>query len=545
MTAQEPQKPLTSTTDSTESRSSSAESSRSPGATAQGRLPETDRATTETSVDDSPELLRWRADILLDEMMLGAVDAGSAGYHGARAQISEADASSQAEPRSGHYENGFTPPPATSSPRQPSPDPGLSPTYGERHYGDGPHSDRPHSDRSQGDEPQHDGRQADGRLNTEHANYGSPAGRPPSATYYEDRNAAARNRDAEAPPRDAWSDSWRAERPSPPPAYDRTPVEPPRSTDTQDRAPYSAYSSHGAYSAPESAPDVDYLRRPYAAAEPNHVGASQADDALLRPPTAAQSHEHAERGDLRRGAFRRDEGTNRRNNLLPRMSETDVAQLRQDMTQLTAEVEQFLPLGHDWYARSEHLLERADHILRTTPERSAEVEYYLQQVRAILQRAQQTNTASLAYRKRLVFYHAAWLVLSLIGLATFLLYRQSFTTWLVTVFGLDSGGFMAGHVAAFAVTMAAATLGAALGGLWNMQRYLGQGRGFFDRKYGLRGLLLPVFALLAATIVYAIFALVCWMINLVPLDAPMWVIVPTSVAFVFGFWQEHIYGTAA
>jgi hypothetical protein len=539
MTAQEPQKPLTSTTDSTESRSSSAESSRSPGATTQGRLSETDRATTETSVDDSPELLRWRADILLDEMMLGAVDAGSAGYNDARAQISEADASNQAAPRSGHYENGFTSPPATSMPRQASPDSGPSPAYGETPYGDRPHGDR----------PQYDGRQADGPLNTEYADYGSPPGRPPSGTYYEDRGDVAHNRDAEtpAPPRDAWSDSWRADRPSPPPSYDRTPVEPPRPTDSQDRAPYSAsaYSSPGAYSAPESAPDVDYLRRPYAAAEQNHAGASPTDDALLRPPTAAQNHERAEQGGLRRGAFRRDEGTSRRNNLLPRMSETDVAQLRQDMTQLTAEVEQFLPLGHDWYARSEHLLERADHILRTTPERSAEVEYYLQQVRAILQRAQQTNTASLAYRKRLIFYHAAWLVLSLIGLATFVLYRQSFTTWLVSVFGLDPSGFMVGHVAAFAVTMAAATLGAALGGLWNMRRYLGQGRGFFDRKYGLRGLLLPAFALLAATIVYAIFALVCWMINLVPLDAPMWVIVPASVAFVFGFWQEHIYGTAA
>ncbi|MEZ4613328.1 MAG: hypothetical protein R2838_24330 [Caldilineaceae bacterium] len=47
-------------------------------------------------------------------------------------------------------------------------------------------------------------------------------------------------------------------------------------------------------------------------------------------------------------------------------------------------------------------------------------------------------------------------------------------------------------MAAFMATLAAATLGLALSGLWNMQRYVSLARGFFDRKYGLRGLLLPL-----------------------------------------------------
>ncbi len=46
--------------------------------TSQNRLQQTDSQQSSSagpvSLDDSPELLRWRADILLDEMMLGAVD---------------------------------------------------------------------------------------------------------------------------------------------------------------------------------------------------------------------------------------------------------------------------------------------------------------------------------------------------------------------------------------------------------------------------------------------------------------------------------------
>ena len=46
--------------------------------TSQNRLQQTDSQQSSSdgpiSPDDSPELLRWRADILLDEMMLGAVD---------------------------------------------------------------------------------------------------------------------------------------------------------------------------------------------------------------------------------------------------------------------------------------------------------------------------------------------------------------------------------------------------------------------------------------------------------------------------------------
>ena len=535
MTGQEPQKSSPPNSNSANSGSSDTTSAHSSGSSAPATSTTAGRTGDGAPLDDSPELLRWRADILLDEMMLGAVDAGSAGSYDARTgQVDDkrvdVDAANHGEPsHPGRYDNGTlrSTSAATSGRGTPSdysadrPDSGYAPPAGAAPPHDAaptygtPRDESVWGSQAWSDEAPERDSGRDVYAPPERAAPGtSPAYVPPSDDYADHR-----------------ADSYRPDYGAP--SYGTPNVPPPVDSDYQSR-PYTTTEPRDAS-----------LRPPYGAAPRPASEAPPSGDALLRPPTAAARGTVQEESNSAPGRLsRRDDRANRRNNLLPRMSETDVAQLRQEMTQLTTDVERMLPAGHDWYTRSDHLLSRADHILRTTPERSAEVEYYLQQVRGIIQRAQQTNAASHAYRRRLVFYHVTWLMLAAIGLATFVLYRQPFTAWMIAATGRPVDGLLAAHVAAFMATLAAATLGAALGGLWNMQRYVSLARGFFDRKYGLRGLLLPLFALLAAVVIYALFALLCWLFGVNPAQQPFWVIIPAAAAFAAGFGQEHVYGTA-
>lgn len=484
MTAHEPQKP-SSTTPDPSSASPSVSSSAEARAAFGGTSANPEGADDGMRADDSPELLRWRADILLDEMMLGAVDTG-----GGRADASSSVSSDVSGEASGSTTTwNRTAPPASAPPVS---------------------APRPYSD-------------------------AAPAMRTGGDDFVRERPSTAKPVDqAAAPPYDRPPYDSR-------PPYDRTWRDDDESRGAVGAVETPVVSEHVAEHAPNSS-----FAHPYAPAAPTSGrGGSSADDALLRPPTAAAPYRGAASPAPAAGAFsRQDQQQRRRNNLLPRMSEADVAQLRQDITTLTNDVEVLLPAGHDWHTRSEHLLERADHILRTTPERSAEVEYYLHQVRAIIGRAAQTSTASQVYRTRLIVYHIAWLVLSVIGVVAVVLYIQPMTDRMAALFGFGPDSLLAGHAAAYVLTAATATLGAALGALVNMRRYRSQGRGFFDRKYSLRSLLLPVFALLVASILYIIAALIFWMMGIVPLQQPLYATLAAVPAFAYGFWQEHVYGTA-
>ena len=67
--------------------------------------------------------------------------------------------------------------------------------------------------------------------------------------------------------------------------------------------------------------------------------------------------------------------------------------------------------------RSRHLLQKAQSILQSDPSRSAEVDYYLQQVRRIVQRTRQTAAWSNVYRNRLNVYLGGWILLGLVVLS--------------------------------------------------------------------------------------------------------------------------------
>ena len=282
------------------------------------------------------------------------------------------------------------------------------------------------------------------------------------------------------------------------------------------------------------------------------------EDSILRPPTASlvaagevtspvdnrvESAANTWQRDLSKSsAFDEQES---RSNLLPRETQVDVSSRLREIDQLETALDASLPSEHEWGVRSRHLLAKAAHILQHSPERSAEVDYYLQQVRAILERAQQSDAFSKIYIKRLTTYLAAWTLLSAIWLAASLFYFSEISQFVTIWFDLDSDHLLATHLSSLSITLASASLGASIGALRIMGRYRKSGRGYIDRKYSLRCLLLPLLSLLFGLLIYLLFGLILLFANIDPMQRPLISLIPAFLAFLFGLAQEYLYGTAA
>lgn len=236
-------------------------------------------------------------------------------------------------------------------------------------------------------------------------------------------------------------------------------------------------------------------------------------------------------------------GKKRRSTLLPRMSEVSPDALQQEITRLHAELADLLPVGHEAAERARHLLDKAYSILQSDPMRSAEVEYYMQQVRTIVQRQSQARDWSNHYRDRLRVYLLSWASFAAVVLMGCFVFQVEIAAWLVNM-GLDPAGIMVRHFGAWLGTGVAGALGGALGALYTMRQHASNSQyNFFDRKYGLRGLILPVIGLLIGWIGYAIFGLLFGLFHINPSANLVAAAVPAIAAFAFGFSQESIYGT--
>ena len=202
-----------------------------------------------------------------------------------------------------------------------------------------------------------------------------------------------------------------------------------------------------------------------------------------------------------------------------------------------------LPVGHETAERARHLLDKANTILNSDPMRSAEVEYYMQQVRTIVQRMRQAHRWSDLYRNRLRLYLVAWALLAIIVLSALALFpweAEDFAAWLTAA--ANDSLFVINFVG-FAGTVMAGALGGSLGALLTMRRHANAEYSLFDRKYGLRGLLLPVIGALAGGVIYLIFGATYYFVRINPSLSVAAMAAPALLAFVLGFSQESIYGT--
>lgn len=261
----------------------------------------------------------------------------------------------------------------------------------------------------------------------------------------------------------------------------------------------------------------------------DEYGYTNGADSTSRPSTARQRLNQAAR----------------RSNLLPRMSTLDPRALQQEMVMLQTDIEGALPAGHESRERALHLLQKAYTILQTDATRSAEVDYYLQQVRTIGQRVQETLHWSNLYRSRLTVYLGAWVVLSLLVLSGSYIYYNALLATIARLSGADPGAesLLSYNLLTAVSVFFAGSLGGAVGAFINMRQYAQVKQGFFDRKYSLRGLILPLIGGLVGLILSLFFGLIYYLFHLDPAVNLLLGALPALFAFVFGVMQEFIYGT--
>jgi hypothetical protein len=85
-------------------------------------------------------------------------------------------------------------------------------------------------------------------------------------------------------------------------------------------------------------------------------------------------------------------------------------------------------------------------------------------------------------------------------------------------------------------------LGASLSALFNMQRHGSREFAYFDRKYGLRGLLLPLLGMFLG-FALALFCAIVFILAEIDPGLHAWAVaVPAVLAFMVGFGQEWLYG---
>ena len=274
---------------------------------------------TAEAAADSPEILRWRADILMDEMMLGAVDTAASGS----ANGLPVGATPSADANSGNPE-----------PSAPMSAPAAVDT-----------------------------------LSTQ------AAAQPGDAASNEERADDVRGKVDE--------DWWRHPFRTPPAGREADETVPPHSLTLPHQLVTSSKISRQPQPAEAKPADVDHAAG---------TGAAGADTGLLRPPSAIQPLAQSEAAvapdpatvaNGRHGAGTESSRGRTRTNLLPRGSDVNTEALWQEIDEMRAEIGSVIPENHEWSIRSRHLLDKAAMILRQSPDRTAEVEYYLNQVRGI------------------------------------------------------------------------------------------------------------------------------------------------------------------
>lgn len=231
-----------------------------------------------------------------------------------------------------------------------------------------------------------------------------------------------------------------------------------------------------------------------------------------------------------------------RSNLLPRMNSQDSQSIQQEINLLQSGIESTLPSGHETRIRAQHLLQKAHTILQEDSTRSAEVDYYLQQVRTIVQRGQESAHWSNLYHSRLRLYLYGWLSLSLIVILSRYAYAGPLGNWLAWITASTVDGLLVYNLLTIAVAFFFGAFGGGVGALLNMVQHARVSSGFFDRKYGLRGLILPLIGACSGLILCVLFGLIYALLRIDPTLSVWFGLLPALIALALGASQEYFYG---
>ncbi len=488
--------------------------------------------------EQNPELLHWRANVLLDEMMLGAIDLAASDSVPARAL----------------------------SPRQ------AGSGYSTTDRGSGPRRDAGHTivDKAADfDEPaayrtgqsrQPSGPSADAQGSTKLDPQGSA--RPwqssstdyPSATQARQPSTTDTVGSPKGVPRAGASSTKEGERPKPAngteqwlfAAEQRYEQLAARRQASQGAAPTAVgyeYDGWSVASEPTAPQDYGVSAVPYNNRENIHNPVPSYTPPNGSVAAISSSSTLLNGGGVSTGIASTSGRKSLRSNLLPRMNALDSRTVQQEMAMLQNAIESALPVGHESRTRAQHLLQKAHVLVQTDPGRSAEVDYYLQQVRTIMQRAQESVHWSTLYQNRLRTYLLAWLALSIIVILSRYLYAFSLTQWLARLSGQSGSTLLSYNILTIATAFFFGALGGGVGALFTMIQHSRLGQGFFDRKYGLRGLILPLIGALFGLGLCLLFGIFYTIVGVDPASSFWFGLLPALLALAAGASQEYLYGT--
>ncbi|MCB0064379.1 MAG: hypothetical protein KDE19_19780, partial [Caldilineaceae bacterium] len=466
--------------------------------------------------EQNPELLHWRANVLLDEMMLGAIDIAVGDSVPARALSSvPPTASRQQTPGEERTDkpaanSSFATPPypdssavsavasSHSTPRTPAPSAtsprteNATPVRGEARSTHSPSNPEANAQAH----PQHGTEQW---LFAAEQRYQQIAARQ-----------QANRRVTPAHEYDGWSMAATEETVN---GYD---------------AP--SYGQHSA---------SDYATADYATAGAGgHAAGGSSGESVATPLNGSTGS----RTSTKPASNGRGVRKSLRSNLLPRMNSLDSQSVQQEIHLLQNAVESTLPTSHETRVRAQHLLQKAYTILQEDATRSAEVDYYLQQVRTIVQRGQETAHWSSLYQSRLQIYLYGWLALSLIVILCRYAYAEPLSNWLAWFTASTVDSLLVYNLLTIAVAFFFGALGGGGGALLNMVQHARMSAGFFDRKYGLRGLILPVIGAVVGLVLCVLFGLLYALLGIDPTISIWFGLLPAFIALALGASQEYFYG---
>jgi hypothetical protein len=159
-----------------------------------------------------------------------------------------------------------------------------------------------------------------------------------------------------------------------------------------------------------------------------------------------------------------------------------------------------------------------------------------------VQRTRQTAQWSALYQQRLNVYLWAWLLLASMIVAAVALATGDVIEFFNQLFDSPELGLFAQQMPVVVAGAFAGALGASLSALFNMQRRSRREHSYFDRKYGLRGLLLPFLGMFFGMVLALLAALIYIVAEIDPSVYAWAIAVPTVLALIAGFAQEWMYG---
>lgn len=217
-----------------------------------------------------------------------------------------------------------------------------------------------------------------------------------------------------------------------------------------------------------------------------------------------------------------------------------VQMLDEEIRDLHAEVTRVLATRRDVTGHALSLLREAREILLTEPHRLGRVEYDLNQVRAILERADEGRRRSSRRGMRVLLYLALWLAGTVAAGLSLYLYGAEMGAAIGRLFGSQSA--IALHLQPFLWSMIAGSAGAVVGAILGFLAHI-RSKQDFDRQHVVRFAIQPFMGVILGTLLYFFFFGLFASMGIDLAARSITRALPIVLALPAGLWQEWIYAS--